>query len=387
MALSRRHFVHALGAGAAGLWVAGRGSEASLLGFDRADGIDAFAALDGSPLILNSNENPVGPFKPIIDAVRAEFDLANRYPFATVTEVTALIAEKYGVKPENVLLGTGSTQVLRTAMHVFTSKDRPLVQPLSTFETPGQYARLVGTPIKTVPLDASMHFDLTALADASKGAGVLFYCNPNNPVANAVDGKNTRAFIAAVNQASPDTTVLVDEAYFHYATLPGFETMIPVAAVNPRVIVARTFSKAFGMAGLRLGFVVGHKDAIAKMAAWEGPGTVSVLALAAARAGLTMDPKILQNERQRNTDVRAFTTKWFADRGYPSTDSQANFIFVDVKRPTKTFRDACTKAGVLVGRDFPPYATHCRITVGTMAEMQQAVKVFEQVLAASAQAA
>jgi histidinol-phosphate aminotransferase len=141
------------------------------------------------------------------------------------------------------------------------------------------------------------------------------------------------------------------------------------------------------MAGLRLGYVISHKDTIVKMAAWEGPGTVSVLALAAGRAAFTMDPAILKNERQRNTDVRAFTTKWFADRGYPATDSQTNFIFVDVKRPTKTFRDACTKAGVLVGRDFPPYATHCRITVGTMEEMQKAVKVFEQVLAASAQAA
>jgi histidinol-phosphate aminotransferase len=384
MALSRRHFVQTLGAGAAGLWIVGRGSEASALGLDR--GLGAIA-LDGSPLILNSNENPVGPFTPVVDGVRSAFDAANRYPFAIVTEVTAAIAKANGVSPENILLGTGSTPVLRTAIQLFTAKDRPLVEPLSTFETPHSYAKMIGTPLKSVPLTASMQFDLDALVAASRGAGVVFYCNPNNPVASAVDGKTTRAFIAAVNQASPDTTVLVDEAYFHYATMPGMETMIPVAAANPRVIVARTFSKAYGMAGLRLGYVVSHKDTIVKMAAWEGPGTVSVLALAAGRAAFTMDPAILENERQRNTDVRAFTTKWFADRGYPATGSQTNFIFVDVKRPTKTFRDACTKAGVLVGRDFPPYATHCRITVGTMEEMQKAVKVFEQVLAASAQAA
>jgi len=384
MPITRRTFVRTAGAGAAGWWMAGRGREAAA--FD----LGAWLAppADGAaPIILNSNENPVGPFAPVVQAVVGACHDANRYPFATVADVTALVARTYGVAPGNVLLGTGSTQVLRTAVQVFTAADRPLVEPLSTFETPGQYANIIGTPIRTVPLTPAMHFDLDALADAARGAGVVFFCNPNNPVANAVGGHDTRAFIDAVHRVSPETTILVDEAYFHYATMPGYETMIPVAAADPRVVVARTFSKAFGMAGLRLGFAVGHQDTIKKMAAWDGTMTVNVLALAGAHGGLTMDPAILKTEQQRNTAVRAFATKWFADRGYASTDSQANFIFVDVKRPTKAFRDACTKAGVLVGRDFPPYATYCRITVGTMAEMQQAVKVFEQVLATPARAA
>jgi histidinol-phosphate aminotransferase len=324
-----------------------------------------------------------------VDAVHAGFDASNRYPFATVSEVTALIAKSYGVKPENVLLGTGSTQVLRTAVQVFTAPDRPLVEPLSTFETPHSYANFIKSPVKTVALRPNMTFDLDGLVDAAKTnhAGVLFYNNPNNPIGNAVDGKTTRDFIAAVRKASPDTTLLVDEAYAHYATMAGYETMIPIAVADPKVIVTRTFSKIYGMAGLRLGYVIGHPDTIKLMSAWDGTGTVNVLALAAARAGLTMDPAILKSERERNTAVRAFTTKWFADRGHTSTDSQANFIFVDVKQPTKQFRDACAKEGVRVGRDFPPYATYCRITIGTMDEMQKAVQVFEKVLAETAKAA
>jgi histidinol-phosphate aminotransferase len=132
---------------------------------------------------------------------------------------------------------------------------------------------------------------------------------------------------------------------------------------------------------------VAHKDTIARMAAWDGTGTINVLALEAGRAGIAMDPNILAAERQRNAGVRAFTTRWFSDRGYTATDSHTNFIFVDVKRPTAVFRSACQKEGVLVGRDFPPYATHCRITLGTMNEMERAVQVFEKVLAARTAAA
>ncbi len=384
MPLSRRDFVQTLSIGAASGWIVGRGVEASAFGVDLGH---LFAVPAGSPLILDSNENPVGPYKPVADGVLSSFDATNRYPAATVQEVTAIIAKANGVKPENVLLGTGSTPLLQSAVQLFTSKDRPLVEPQSTFEAPGSYARVIGTPIKTSPMTSTMHFDLDALVDASKGAGVVYFCNPNNPTANGVDGKDTKAFIDAVSKASPDTTILFDEAYFHYAMMPGFETMMPIAVLNPRVIVARTFSKAFGMAGLRLGYVVGHKDTIAKMTAWDGPGTVNVLALAGARAAFAMDPKILQDERKRNTDVRAFTTKWFADRGYTATDSQANFIFVDVKRANSAFQAACLKEGVRTGRNFPPYTNYSRITIGTMDEMQKAVKMFERVLAAPAIAA
>jgi len=373
-AISRRRFVQASGAGAVGLWIAARGAEAAA--------IAAQASPVGRDIILDSNENPAGPFAPVLAGVHDAFDAANRYPFATVTEIVSLLASRHRVRPENLLLGTGSTQILRTAVQLFTRGDRALVQGLPTFETPRSYAALIGSPVKSVPVTNAMAFDLDAMADAARGAGLVYLCNPNNPIPTAIDASSVRAFIDRVHRASPDTTILVDEAYFEYSALPGYETMIPLAAGNPRVIVARTFSKAYGMAGLRLGYAVGHADTIKAMSSWDGSGTVNVLALAAARAALTMDPSILTHEVARNAEVRTFTLKWFADRGYTPTASHANFVFVDLHRPAAAFREACRTRGVRVARDFPPFAnSHCRITIGTMDEMQAAVRVFERVLA------
>jgi histidinol-phosphate aminotransferase len=390
MSLSRRRFVQTVTAGGAGLWIAGRGREAGL--FDR--GVEELLAqgrtpADG-PMILSSNENPLGPGKAVLDAVRGSFGDIGRYQFATAAEVGELIAKKHGIKPENVLLGSGSTQILRSTTHIFCSKTAPLVAPIPAYEECAGYAALMGYPVRTVKLTPApeLKMDVAALLDSAKGGGMVFFCNPNNPVATAVDGKTTRDFIAALGKSSPDTTTLVDEAYFEYATMPGYETMIPLAVENPRVVVARTFSKAFGMAGIRVGYAIGHRDAIRRLREWDGDGAVNVLGLSAARAALTQSPDLLKAESQRNTEARAFTMKWFKDRGYVPTDSQTNFIFVDVKRPARGFRDACAKQNVLVGRDFPPYEkTHCRISISTMEDMQKAVKVFEAALASPAAAA
>jgi histidinol-phosphate aminotransferase len=386
MSLSRRRFVQTVGTGAAGLWVAGRGREAGL--FDL--GFESLHAQTGNPIILASNENPLGPGRAVLDAVRAGFGEIGRYQFATTAEVSELIAKKHGIKAENVLLGSGSTQILRSTTHIFCSRTAPLIAPIPAYEECAGYAALMGYPVRTVKLTAppELKMDVPALLDASKGGGMVFFCNPNNPVATAVDGKTTREFIAALGKSSPTTTTLVDEAYFEYATMPGYETMIPLAVENPRVVVARTFSKAFGMAGIRIGYAIGHKDSIAKLRAWDGDGAVNVLGLSAARAALTQNPEILKAESKRNTEARAFTAKWFTDRGYTPTDSQTNFLFVDIKRPARGFRDACAKQGILVGRDFPPYEkTHCRISISTMEDMQRAVKVFDAALAVPAAAA
>jgi len=154
------------------------------------------------------------------------------------------------------------------------------------------------------------------------------------------------------------------------------------------VIVARTFSKCFGMAGLRIGYAVAHQDTIARMAAWDAVSNISVMALLGAKAALAVPDQWVQEEQRRNEAARSFTQKWFADRGYTPTDSQTNFMFVNVKRSAREFREACLKDGVLIGRDFPPYEkTHVRISVGTMAEMQKAVQVFDKVLSQPARTA
>jgi hypothetical protein len=184
----------------------------------------------------------------------------------------------------------------------------------------------------------------------------VFYCNPEQSDRDLCRRAATREFLAKVTRESPETTILVDEAYYDYVTDPDHDTHIPIAVDNPRVIVARTFSKAYGMAGLRMGYAVGHPDTIKKMAEWDGgsgTGSLNVLALHAGIAAIQQDGSFTAGERARNKEVRDFTMKWFADRGMKPTDAQANFMFVNIGRPAKAFRDACRAKGVLVARDFP----------------------------------
>jgi histidinol-phosphate aminotransferase len=229
------------------------------------------------------------------------------------------------------------------------------------------------------------------MAAAAKGAGLVFFCNPNNPTATYVGARATREFIARVNRESPETTILVDEAYFDYVTDPDHETHVPIALENPRIIVARTFSKAYGMAGLRQGYAIGHAETIRKLREWEmaaGTSTLNVFGMAAATVAIGQDASFTVNERKRNAAVRDFAMKWFADRGMKPTDCQANFMFVNIGSPARAFREACRAKGVMVARDFPPFEkTHARISLGTMEEMQKAVTVFGEVLGKKAAAA
>jgi histidinol-phosphate aminotransferase len=396
MPLTRREFVQTVGIGAAGAmagsYIGARGRENSVWSFEQ-----RLEALPPGVICLASNENPVGPGKTVLDAVKAAFGAEGRtpgrYDFGGAPQLIELIAKKFNVKTENVALGCGSTQILRSATHLFTAKDKPLVGTIPTYEECAGYAEMMGAPVRGVSLDSEFKIDLDKMAAAAKGAGLIFYCNPNNPTATYVGAKASRDFFAKINRESPDTTILVDEAYFDYVTNPDHDTHVPIAIENPRVIVARTFSKAYGMAGLRIGYAIGHQDTIKKMAEFDGgsgTGSLNVLAMRAAIAAIQQDASFVTAERARNTAVRDFTAKWFADRGMKPTDAQANFMFVNIGRPVKEFREACKAKGVLVARDFPPFEkTHCRISFGTLDEMKKAVGVFGEVLgkAATSQAA
>ena len=388
--LTRRRFVQTSLVSGAAAYIGSRGRENSLwAAFE-----PTLEAVAPGMICLSSNENPLGPGAAVLDAVKTAFGPAGATPgrySGSSRDLIDAIAKKQGVKPENIVLGCGSTQILRSATHLFTAKDKALVGTIPTYEECAGYAEMMGHPVRPVALDSEFKIDLDKFAAAAKGAGLVFYCNPNNPTATYVGARATRDFLARGSRESPDTTVLVDEAYFDYVTDPDHDTHIPIAVENPRVLVARTFSKAYGMAGLRIGYAVGHPETIKKMAEWDagsGTSSLNVLAMRAAIAAIQRDPSFVATERQRNKDVRDFTMKWFADRGMKPTDSQANFMFVNIGRPAKDFREACKAKGVLVARDFPPFEkTHCRISYGTMDEMKKAVTVFGDVLAKKATAA
>jgi histidinol-phosphate aminotransferase len=383
MALSRRGFVRTVGVGAAAAWVGARGRENAIWSALEAP----LGAVDPGVIVLASNENPLGPGKTVMKAVRTVLGdggkAAGRYS-GKAGDLIDAIAARHGVKPDNIVLGCGSTQILRSCTHLFTAKDKPLVGTIPTYEECAGYAEMMAHPVRAVALDSEFRIDLGKFADAAKGAGLVFYCNPNNPTATYVGARATRDFLAKVKRDSPGTTVLVDEAYFDYVTDPDHDTHIPVALDDPNVVIARTFSKAYGMAGIRLGYAVGHADTIKKMREWDagaGASSLNVIALNAGIAAIEQDAAFITAERARNMAARDFTMKWFADRGMKPAASQANFMFVNIGRPVKEFRDACRAKGVLVARDFPPFEkTHCRLSFGTMEEMKKAVAVFAEVL-------
>ena len=383
MALTRRSFIEAVGIGGAGLLATPREAWAGLL-----QGTPP-APLAPRPLLLHNNENPLGPGDAVLQAVRTALGPggpAGRYPWEDVAQLHKAIADRFGVAPENVISGCGSTQVLRVGVQLFTSPVKPLVAGQLTYEECASYASLIGTPVRAIPLDKSLQLDLDAMAAAAKGAGLVFLNNPNNPTGALLPASAVDRFIEKVLAASPDAVVMIDEAYHDYVTDPSHRTQVARAVKDPRVIVARTFSKAHGMAGMRMGYALGHPDTIKKLD-WEGPNALNVAGIVAATASIK-DQGRLDREQVRNTEARKFTIDWFAKAGFPSVDSQTNFVFVDIKRPTKGFREACKEQGVIVARDFPPFEkSHCRISIGTLDEMKRAVAVFGNVLGVKAKAA
>jgi histidinol-phosphate aminotransferase len=332
---------------------------------------------------LSSNENPLGPGKRVLDAITSKFPEAGRYPFNSTPadrNLVETIAAMHKCKPENVSLGAGSQEILRNAVRAFTSDSKGLVTAVPTFETPTGLAKKLKRPLTETKLDSALRLDVDAMLAAAPGSGLVFFNNPNNPTATVHGAKTVTDFVAGVRKSSAGTVVLIDEAYHDYVTDPAYATAIPLALQTPDVLVARTFSKAFGMAGMRIGYAIGTADTIKRLAAFKMPYNVSVFGVAAAIAALE-DPAHIEQERKRNTEVRAFTVKALEDLGCKSTASEGNFVFVDIHRPAQEFRDACAKQGVMVGRDFPPFEkTHARISIGTMEEMRKAATVFRAVL-------
>jgi histidinol-phosphate aminotransferase len=388
MSLSRRGFITRFSPGAgdtlAAAFIAARGREA-LAAESLYSEVGELVPPNPREIRISSNENPLGPGQHALDAIVGKFPEAGRYPFNSTPpdgELVKTIAAKFGAKPENVVLGAGSGEILVNSVRAFTSPSKALVTAWPSFESPRNTAEKIGTRVEAVPLDGSLGIDIPKMLAAVRGAGLVFFCNPNNPTATVHGAKAVEDFVAAVRKQSPDTVILIDEAYHDYVTDASYKTAIPLALSTPNVFVTRTFSKAYGMAGIRMGYGIGHAATIKELYRYKMPYNVSVPGIAAAIASLNNQAHIDQ-EHARNTLVRSFTIRAFEQMGYKGTDSQANFIFVDLKRPTKEFRDAVAKEGVLVGRDFPPYEkTHCRISIGTQEEMQRAVEVFRQALGA-----
>ena len=390
MTVSRRSFITSVGVGSAGVLalpgINWRGRESlHAQGVGQAPSTrkaDRLLAAAPGMVRIDSNENPNGPGEHVFDAIRHHLDESNRYPVRSEDDLIALIAAKHAVKPENVILGCGSGELLRAAVQGYTAADRGVVVPEPTFESTANFAKFVGVPVVGRPVNSTLHTDLDALADAARDAqsGLVYFCNPNNPTATVHSHSDVSAFIDRVGRGSPRTVVLVDEAYHEYVDDPSYATVIPLALSNPRVVVARTFSKVFGMAGLRVGYAIGQPATLGRMSPWLLGSNVTQLSLIAAAATVS-NPAHIALEQRRNRETRAAATAFFKKAGYTVPDGQANFMMVDIHRDVKAFKAECLRHKIAIGRQFPALPTHARISIGTMAEMKKAFEVFRTTLA------
>ena len=394
--LTRRRFMEVVGAGSLGAFgapafITARGAEA--LRGESPDGrapagpwsedvIAANRRVAPSAIRLDSNENPNGPGQAALDAIRGAFGESARYPDNPSNELRDAIARSHGVSPDNVVLGCGSGDLLRMAALAFTSPSRALVTGAPTFEDPTRYAESVGAWVRAVPVDADLKLDLAAMLARVPGAGLIFLCNPNNPTATVHSASAVKDFVLRARAAEPGAIVLVDEAYHEYVEDAGYATAIPLALERPEVVVVRTFSKVFGMAGLRIGYAIARTETLERMRRHRLGNPANVLGATAALASLT-DRAHIDRERTLNREARDFTRRAMESMGFKVGPSETNFVMVDVRRDSREFQAACRQHDILVGRPFPPLVSQARISIGTMEEMRQAVDVFRRVLRAT----
>jgi histidinol-phosphate aminotransferase len=332
---------------------------------------------EGGVVRLSANENPYGPSPKAFQAITDSFGLACRYPDDHNNVLIDKLAKLNGVNHDQILLGDGSGEILKLCAETFTGpQNGKLVAADPTFEAILNNASANGAEVVKVPLTSSFQHDLPKMRDSAK-AGLIYVCNPNNPTASITPKDELRDFIGTT---SPQTMILVDEAYFHYADSPDYESVIALVKDHPNLIVSRTFSKIYGMAGLRCGYCVAQKEMIDRMRRNQMWDSVNCMALAAATASLD-DPDHVLNHQRLTHEAKTFVTSELNKMGYEQIPSQANFIMFDCKRPVVPLIQAMKQRKVHVGRLFPALPNHMRLTIGKKSEMELFVSAFKQVMA------
>src|SRR5437870_12403410 len=372
MSISRRKFAQLLGISAATVVVRPPVSFAK-----PTQSVTTPLAEDRGIVRLSANENPYGPCPKALQAMTDSFGLACRYPDEHNNVLIDKLAKLNGVNHDQILLGDGSGEILKLCAETFTGpQNGKLVAADPTFEAILNNASANGAEVVKVPLTSSFQHDLSKMLDSAK-AGLIYVCNPNNPTASITPKDELRDFIATT---PPQTMILVDEAYFHYADSPDYESVIALVKDHPNLIVSRTFSKIYGMAGLRCGYCVAQKETIKRMHGFQMWDSVNVMALAAASASLD-DLDHVPNGRKMNSEARTFTVSELEKMGYKQIPSQANFIMFDCKRPVVPLIQALKQRNVQVGRLFPALPNYMRVTIGKKSEMETFVSAFRQVMA------
>ncbi|HKE56850.1 MAG TPA: aminotransferase class I/II-fold pyridoxal phosphate-dependent enzyme [Pyrinomonadaceae bacterium] len=329
---------------------------------------------DGAVVRLSANENPYGPSQKALKAMNDAFSLAWRYPDEHEDALIDTLRTLNKVSSDQILLGNGSGEILRLAGSSFTDANRPLVMASPTFEAIGYHAQVAGAKVVRVPLTSDYAHDLAKMAQTN--AGLVYICNPNNPTASITPKDQVRAYLAKVPES---TIVLVDEAYHHYVESDSYESVIPLIEQHPNLMVARTFSKIYGMAGLRCGYCVAQASLLRTMRPRRTMDSVNIMALVAANASLP-DATHVDEGRKRNSAVKKFVCGELDKSGFTYIPSHANFMMIDLRREVRPVISGLRQRGVEVGRVFPALPNFLRVTIGTQPEMETFIKEFRTVM-------
>ena len=375
-AISRRTFAGTLGA------AAGVALLDSPLVRRTAEAATSRRARPVDAVLLNSNENPYGPSAKALEA--AAKAAPNRYPDGLEDEVRAAIAKLHGVALEQVILGCGSSEILRMADMAFSGSGRRVVAAEPTFEAVLMFAKVLHVDGVKVPLTADFRHDLPRMAEASGAStGLVYVCNPNNPTGTIVSGDEMAAFAARVPASA---TILVDEAYHHFVEDPRYRSACELIKAHPNVVVARTFSKIYGMAGLRLGYAIGAEPKIKEMAPFATWSNTNSAVLAAALECLA-DPDLVPRQKKSLNDTRRWLVSELAKQGRRTMPSEANFVMIDVAGDVTPVIEAFRSRKILVGRKFPSLPNWLRVSVGTRPQTEAFVSALGDIVPVKAAAA
>ena len=364
MITSRRGFLRALGAGTA----AGVAVPWPLTDHLRTARFEPSRPGQDDGLIrLNSNENAYGPSPKVVEVLKSSVRSANRYPRMEYNSLVERIAAANRVRPEQVLLGCGSTEILRMAAFAFVGNGRQLIQPSPTFEAIEHYARAAGSEAISVRLTPAFAHDLDGmLARASASTTLVYICNPNNPTASLTPRKDLENFIGKL----PASSFVIDEAYHHYAGQSGmYASFIDRPLGDERVIVVRTFSKVYGLAGLRLGYAVASPKIIQQMRKFATEDNINAVVTQAATAALD-DTDGVNDSVRRNTDDRQEFFNQAMARALKPIDSHANFVMMNTFHPAEEVIQHFRKNNILIGNLFPTMDSYIRVSLGRPEEMR-----------------
>jgi histidinol-phosphate aminotransferase len=334
----------------------------------------SFAPPSGGPLRLSSNENPLGLAPAARRAVIDGIAEGNRYPWESRVELIEELAALHGVGQKNIVLGNGSTEVLQMAVQSLATPDARLILAEPTFEDVPWYCEPFAYRLDKVPLDQNHAHDLGRMrehAAAAPGRALAYICNPNNPTGTLTPSVEVDSWIES---APDDVFFLVDEAYYEYCEDPRYWSCTKWIGDNPNVIVARSFSKIYGMAGMRLGYAVAHPDTADALRRYIGRNNANHLALVAALASLR-DSELFQRSRQANSRGMQTLHECLDELGLEYLPSHTNFVMHRINGDLKSYRERMAEGNIQVGRPFPPMLEYNRLSIGSPDEMEQFVEV------------